>query len=85
MTKAYVYILKSEKYSKTYVGSTIDLDKRIRTHNAGLCYFTSRYKPWELCYKEERSNLVEARKREKYLKSCAGRKFIAKLFDNIAW
>lgn len=79
---AFVYILLSQKFKKTYTGSTTDLDRRIKEHNAGNHVFTKRYIPWKIIYKEEYPTLIEARKREKYLKSCAGRKFIEKLFGN---
>jgi len=78
---ALVYILLSEIINKTYVGSTTDLDRRIKEHNSGKNFFTKRYIPWKVFYKEEYQDLSEARKREKYLKTCAGRKFIKKLFD----
>jgi putative endonuclease len=76
---AYVYILKSINYPKTYTGSTPDLDKRINEHNSGLCTFTKRYLPWKLAYFEELQTLREARLREKYYKSAAGRRYIKKL------
>jgi len=73
---AYVYILKSAKFPKTYVGSTTDIQRRISEHNSGKHFFTKRYLPWVVVYSEEFSELSTARKREKYLKSVAGRRFI---------
>jgi putative endonuclease len=78
----FVYILLSEKSNKTYVGSTADLERRIKEHNNENHAFTKRHIPWKLFYKEKYHTLIEARKREKYLKSCAGRKFIKKLFKD---
>jgi putative endonuclease len=76
---AYVYILKSINFRKTYTGSTSrTLDQRLSEHNSGLSTYTKRYLPWELIYFEEYDNLTEARLREKYLKSAAGRRFIKK-------
>lgn len=77
---AFVYILLNKQSNKTYTGSTTDLQRRIKEHNSGNHKFTKRYIPWEIFYKEEYPSLSEARKRERYLKSCAGRKFIKKLF-----
>jgi putative endonuclease len=74
----YTYILKSVNFPKTYVGSTIDLDRRLREHNSGFCTFSKRYKPWVLIYQEKFDNIDEARQREKYFKSAAGRSFIKK-------
>jgi putative endonuclease len=79
---AFVYILLSNKGDKTYTGSTTDLVRRLNEHNCGKNFFTKRYMPWKIFYKEEYQSLSEARKREKYLKTCAGRKFIKKLFEN---
>ena len=72
----FVYILKSEVAEKSYVGSTNDLDRRIVEHNSGKSNYTSRYKPWKIIYTEVFSTLNEARLRERYLKSKAGRKFL---------
>ncbi|MBI2454146.1 MAG: GIY-YIG nuclease family protein [Parcubacteria group bacterium] len=72
----WVYILKSVSYKKTYTGSTADLERRLTEHNAGWSVFSSRYRPWVIVYREEYPTLEEARKREKYLKSSAGRRFI---------
>lgn len=54
--------------------------RRIVEHNAGKCNFTKKFIPWEIFYEEQYPSIAEARKREKYLKTCAGRKFINKLF-----
>lgn len=75
---AYVYILKSLNHRKTYVGSTVDLGRRIKEHNLGFSKFSSKYRPWKLVYKECYRNLKDARTREKYFKSAAGRRFIIK-------
>ncbi|MFZ2886453.1 MAG: GIY-YIG nuclease family protein [Minisyncoccia bacterium] len=73
---AWVYILKSVNERKTYVGNTTDIDRRLVEHNSGKNTFTKRYAPWVVVYKEEIVSLVDARMREKYLKSAAGRRFI---------
>jgi putative endonuclease len=77
---AFVYILKSLSKNITYVGSTTDLERRLKEHNDGKCEFTKRYLPWKILYKEETADLTDARLREQYFKSCAGRKRIKKLF-----
>lgn len=75
---AFVYILKSEIADKTYTGSTTDIERRISEHNNGKTTFSKRYRPWKLIYVEKYESLPDARKREKYLKSAAGRSFINK-------
>ena len=49
---------------------------RIKTHNSGKVKSTKHYRPFKLVYREEVSSRVEAREREKYLKSAAGRIFL---------
>lgn len=73
---AWVYILKSLNSPKTYVGSTTDVARRLEEHNSGKHTFTKRYSPWVVVYKEQIASLTDARTREKYLKSAAGRRFI---------
>jgi putative endonuclease len=73
-----LYVLKSKTAKKSYVGITIDLTRRINEHNSGKNFYTKRYCPWNLIYKEELSSWGEARKREKYLKSAVGRRFLKK-------
>ena len=74
----YTYILKSCNHKKLYVGSTDNLDHRLKQHNSGLSYYTKKYLPWLIIYTEEYKNIKEARKRERYFKSAAGRRFIKK-------
>ena len=78
---ASVYILKSVNFPKTYVGSTVDIDHRLKQHNEGRSTFSTLYKPWIIVYREEYGNLIEARKREKYFKSAAGRRYIKKFIN----
>ncbi len=75
-----VYVLKSLTVNKSYVGITDNLDERLSQHNLGESFYTKRYMPWNVIYTEKFNNREEARKREKYLKSCAGRKFLKNLF-----
>lgn len=64
----YLYILQcSDK--KLYIGTTANLPKRIKTHNAGEGpNFTKERRPVKLVYKEKFDNLVLARRREKQIK-----------------
>jgi len=78
----YVYILKSENFHKSYVGCTDNLDRRIKEHNAGKMLFTRRYKPWQLIYSESFDELKYARRREYYIKTGAGRRFMKKILNN---
>ena len=71
----YVYVLYSEGFQKYYVGVTKDLERRIYEHNKGRTKSTKPFVPWALAHKEKFATFEEARKRETYLKSAAGRRW----------
>lgn len=79
-----VYILKSSVAKKSYVGFTGDLHRRVQEHNNGKHFYTKRYAPWEVIYTEKYDTLTEAVLREKYLKTASGRRFLKKIFTNLA-
>ncbi|MEK9180232.1 MAG: GIY-YIG nuclease family protein [Patescibacteria group bacterium] len=77
----YVYILKSLKSRKSYTGHTDNLKRRIVQHNSGLGAYSHKFAPWELIHRELFDSQEDAIKREKYLKSAVGRKWIKKQFQ----
>ena len=81
MGRFYVYVLKSLDGNHRYVGMSESPEQRLKEHNAGKVRSTKAYLPWEIIYTEYIGDRVLARKREKYLKSSAGRKFIEKVLD----
>jgi putative endonuclease len=64
----YVYILRSKKDDKLYIGSTNDLRKRLIEHNRGEVFSTKSRIPFELIYYEAYKEEGDARKRESNLK-----------------
>lgn len=73
----YVYVLKSLKNTKRYVGFTSKKpEDRLKEHNSGSNKFTSINKPFILKYTESFVSKTEAIRREKFLKSGQGRKFL---------
>ena len=64
----YVYILKSLKDQKYYIGSTPDLKRRFMEHQNGLVISTKPRRPFKLVYYEAYESLLVARKRERALK-----------------
>jgi len=72
----YVYLLLSEVDGNLYTGSTNDLRRRIDEHNNGNVVSTAKRRPLKLIYYEACINEMDARKREKYLKSGMGKKYI---------
>jgi putative endonuclease len=77
----YAYVIWSEKLGKCYVGSTSEPHKRLAHHNRGISHFTSRGVPWVLRYTEGYSANIEARRREQFLKTGAGRIFINRVLS----
>ena len=63
-----MYVLKSKKDGKCYIGSTNDLIKRVREHNAGLVVSTKVRRPFTLVYYEAYVAEEDARAREHNLK-----------------
>ena len=64
----FIYVIKSLKNKRYYIGSTNNLKRRLEEHNSGKSKYTRLTKPFRLIYKEEYKTLKEARKREYYLK-----------------
>jgi putative endonuclease len=77
--KYFVYILKSLKYKQRYIGLTKDLSIRLKEHNSGFTRSTKPYIPWEVLFFEEFNSFEEARNKEKYYKTAAGRRFLKEI------
>jgi len=75
-----VYALYSESHNKIYLGITSNIDERFKSHNElGKKGWTKNYRPWIIIYKQEYEEKSQALKREKQLKTSAGRLFIRSL------
>jgi len=73
----FVYVIVSEARGlRFYVGFSEDVNKRLREHNSGKTKSTKGYTPWILFYFEGFETRVEARERERYLKSGTGKEQI---------
>jgi putative endonuclease len=72
----YVYVLLSEKDGQFYTGSTNDLERRFEEHNAGKVKSTAFRRPFKLIYYEFSLVEEDARRRERYLKSGMGKKYL---------
>ena len=70
----WVYVLKSRRTGRRYVGCTADLDRRIEEHNRGQTRATRGGTPWDLAHKEAFQSHAEALRRERFLKSGRGRR-----------
>ncbi|MBU1101398.1 MAG: GIY-YIG nuclease family protein [Bacteroidetes bacterium] len=61
---------------------TDNFNKRFNDHNAGYNKSTKFYAPFEVIYKEEVETMAIGRRKEKYLKSHAGKIFLQKMIGD---
>lgn len=72
----YVYVLYSEKDGKRYTGMCKDLGERLDEHKKGKVKSTSGRLPLQLVYYEWCRYFKDAQRRERYLKSYYGKRYI---------
>lgn len=72
----YVYVLRSLKDGNLYVGATRDLRARVEQHEAGTVQSTTNRRPLELVYYEACRSQADSFKREKYLKTAWGKRYL---------
>jgi len=67
---AYVYVLGSQTASgcRTYVGWTLDLERRLSRHNSGTGAKSTRGNAWSVIYAERLPTRIEVMRREWHLK-----------------
>ncbi|MBP9854207.1 MAG: GIY-YIG nuclease family protein [Candidatus Omnitrophica bacterium] len=79
---AHVYILESERNGKYYVGSTTNINERVRKHNAGEVYSTKRLMPLKLVFKTEFLDIKIARSIEYKLKRLKRKDYLQKIVNS---
>ncbi|APQ17217.1 GIY-YIG nuclease family protein [Maribacter hydrothermalis] len=72
---SFIYVIYSDKFKRFYVGIADNMESRLKCHNFGKVKSTKAFMPWRVVHLEELNNKQEARLREKYLKSAAGRRW----------
>ncbi len=72
----YVYVLRSTKDGNLYVGFTKNLENRLKQHNTGLVDSTKNRNLLNLTYNEAGLNKEDVVKREKYLKTTYGKRYL---------
>ena len=72
----YVYVLKSLKDHGRYIGYTSNLNRRLEEHKAGKSLATKFRLPFKLIYFEGCLSPKDAKRREHYLKTTQGRRFL---------
>lgn len=79
---AYVYILESLKSGRYYIGSTTNLEKRIKKHTSGAVHTTRRFLPLRLVFYKEYSDIKEAMRIEYRLKRLKRKDYLKKIVDS---
>jgi putative endonuclease len=74
----YTYVLQSKIDGQFYTGYTKDLKLRFDQHNNGQVESTKKRRPLKLIYYEACLIMNDAIKREKYLKTYNGKRFLHK-------
>lgn len=74
-----VYILKSLKDRKRYIGFTENLERRLSEHKNGLVKSTKNRGPLKLIHSENFDIKIEAQNRKKFYKTIKGREYLKKL------
>ena len=72
----YVYVLESTIDGKRYIGYTSNIKKRLEEHKTGGTPSTQPRRPFKMVYFEGCLNSNDAKRRERYLKTTQGRKFL---------
>ena len=76
----YVYVLRSSKDNKLYIGSTRQtIEERLLRHNNGHVKSTKDRRPFVVLCEEYFNDYTSARKRELYLKTGSGREHLERI------
>ncbi|TET79122.1 GIY-YIG nuclease family protein [candidate division TA06 bacterium] len=83
MKKYVIYVLRSLKDGKLYIGHTDSLHMRLIRHHSGDVRSTKARRPLKLVYSESVQTREKAVSRERYFKSGPGHRFLqSKLIAN---
>ncbi len=72
----YSYVLLSDRDGEFYIGSTGDLRERLQQHSKGQVRSTAYRRPLRLIYYEGCLCADDARRRERYLKTWRGGRYL---------
>src|SRR3989338_6003915 len=72
----YVYVLESTKDGERYIGYTSNLKRRLEEHRMRKSFATMFRLPFKLIYFEGCLHSEDAKRRERYLKTTQGRRFL---------
>jgi len=72
----YTYVLRSDRDKRFYTGAARDLRERMKQHAEGRVRSTARRRPLTLIYYEACHDIDDAFRRERFLKSGKGKRFL---------
>ena len=78
-----VYILQSDKDKKLYIGFTENLEQRLSQHMGGQVPSTAPRRPFRLIHCEYYLSQVDAKRREKYLKTTSGKRALRIMLSGV--
>ena len=81
----FVYVLQSKANGSLYIGSSAEPDQRLASHNAGRVRSTKSARPWIRVHLEDFQDRQTAEKRERYLKSGYGRRWLLRHLNLEEW
>lgn len=73
----YTYVVESIFDSNRYIGYTNNLNRRLAEHRRGDSFATKFRRPFSLVYYEACRSEADAKRREGYLKTTQGRRFLS--------
>jgi putative endonuclease len=79
----FLYVLRSMRTGRRYVGSCHDLEDRLRRHLAGESKSTKHGGPWALVHSEQFASRSEAVRRERYFKTGRGREELDRILASL--
>jgi putative endonuclease len=77
-----IYILRSDKNNRYYIGSTKNLEIRFQEHSVGLVKSTKFLRPLKIVFFQGYAKLSDARKIEFKLKKLKRRDYIEKIIKD---
>jgi len=77
----YVYILRSIRNRRFYIGSTDNIERRLKEHKEGMCHTTKRFLPVELVLYQKYDSLTRARDIELRLKRMKRKDIIQRIVN----
>jgi putative endonuclease len=78
---SYLYILQSLKNNTYYIGSTRNIENRLKRHFQGKSKYTKNLLPLKLVFKQKFISYNQAYKAELWLKKQKDRKIIVKILS----